>query len=476
MQFINLESDEFCLKPIPALFLFLVFNIGIFAAPGNIDTSFGSGGIARGYFYSGVSGNFMPYNSIAFDSAIQADDKIVAVGSFYKTDSSSGNNYDIGVHRFNANGTPDLTFGYNGSVVTTYQTNGTNSDEEARAVAIQPDGKIVVCGYVVKVFPYSGALRYFALVRYNPNGSLDSTFGSGGKVNTDVSIGSYSASNATCRGLAIQPDGKIVAAGYANFTSGIGPGHVLVRYNPNGSLDSTFANGGKTFGIIGSRYSSFGYKIGIQSNGEIAVSGTGFYDINTRKYDFSLARFNPNGGYFDSVTATNFPDGFNTADDYAVALAVRPDDKIILAGYTDGAFAYSGAYRNYALARYNSGGTLDTTFGNNGTIKTAVGSNTSAAYGVTLQPDEKIIAAGYSVVLRSAGYSGSSDAFSIARYNSNGTLDASFGSGGKVITDISLYSDAIYSVKTQSDGKITAVGTSFDQSGYQTFTVVRYEN
>jgi uncharacterized delta-60 repeat protein len=242
-----------------------------------------------------------------------------------------------------------------------------------------------------------------------------------------------------------------------------------VRYNSDGSLDTSFGSGGKTFSVIGSQYFSYAYAAALQSSGEIIIGGTSFYDNSYQKYDFSAARINPNGGYLDSVTTTHF---YDAANDYAYAVAVQPDDKIVLAGNT----IYIGSpvsYSDYALSRYNADGSLDPSFGNLGKVKTNLGATTGVgnddiAYGVTLQRDDKIVAAGYSVI-------GTTYDFSLARYNSNGSLDLTFGKSGIVTTAIGSSNDVIYSVKTQSDGKIIAVGTSYIGSRYQ-FAVARYQN
>jgi uncharacterized delta-60 repeat protein len=440
------ENVRFMSLLIAAFFITIVFFTRTDAAPGDLDLSFGNSGIALA--------SFGRNESRAYASVVQPDDKIVAAGRYH-----NGSNWDIAVARFNADGSRDTSFGTNGGVITTYLTSGTNSDEEARAVALQPDGKIVVAGYVIKIFAYSGARRFFAVVRYNDNGSLDTSFGSGGKVFTEVSYPGYQYSGAICNALVIEPDGKIVAVGTATYSSGIGPLHVTAGYNTDGSLDTSYGGGdGKTASLFGSQVASYAYGAALKSDGEIAIAGTSYYNNTSQQYNFSLVRLDSNGGYVHDTT-THF---YDAAYDYAYAVAVQRDDKIVLAGNT----AYSSLYSDYALSRYEADGTLDTGFGNLGKVKTGIG-GTDAAYAVTMQRDDKIIAAGFSLI-------GSTYDFSLARYNEDGSLDLTFGDRGIVTTAIGSSHETIYSVNTQSDEKIVAVGASYVNSRYQ-FAVARYE-
>ncbi|MBA2434942.1 MAG: hypothetical protein H0V54_07660, partial [Chthoniobacterales bacterium] len=229
----------------------------------------------------------------------------------------------------------DPTFGTNGKVTTDF---GTIIDE-ARAVAVQPDGKIVTAGATV-----GGNFFDFALARYNTDGSLDITFGTGGKVTT-----AFNTNNDEAFAVALQADGKIVAAGFAVI--GGTDDFALARYNTNGSLDTTFGTGGK-------------------------------------------------------VTTA-----FGSSIDRAHAVAVQPDGKIVAAGRA----VIGGGSFDFALARYNTDGSLDTTFGTGGKVTTACGSSNDEAFAVALQPDGKIVAAG-------RVFSNKED-FALARYNTDGSLD-----------------------------------------------------
>ena len=209
-----------------------------------------------------------------------------------------------------APGDLDLSFGNGGKVITPIG----NGDEGASAVAIQSDGKIVAAGSW-EIIDY---FTSFALVRYNTDGSLDTSFGSGGIVTT-AGGGSNTASFSD---VAIQPDGKIVAVGSDPYGNSFK--FILARYNTNGSLDTTFGTGGKVLTLDG-----FANAVAIQSDGKIVVAGTG------------LARYNTNGS-LDTTFGTNGIAGGGGSD-----IAIQSDGKIVTVGTSN-----NGATQDFALARY----------------------------------------------------------------------------------------------------------------------------
>jgi uncharacterized delta-60 repeat protein len=310
-----------------------------------------------------------------------------------------------------APGDLDPSFGSGGRVYTDF-----GGDDRAFALSLQPDGKIVVAG--TSSVHGSGTGGNFALARYNVDGSLDATFGTGGKVITDfINNGSDEA-----HVLALQPDGKIVAAGHVAW----GFDFALARYNPDGSLDVSFGNGGKVI------TSDAGYDwfsaVALQPDGKIVVagwSGGGFYSA-----DFVLARYN-----FDGTLDAGFGSGGKVTtdlggDDRASAMALQPDGKIVAAGRTSGG--------NFALTRYNQDGSPDATFGLGGKVTTDLGGD-DAVSAMALQPDGRIVVGG-----------ASNSRFALARYNRDGSLDPTFGAGGAVIADF----DAAAALALQPDGKI----------------------
>jgi uncharacterized delta-60 repeat protein/uncharacterized repeat protein (TIGR01451 family) len=319
-----------------------------------------------------------------------------------------------------APGTLDPSFGTGGEVTTDF-----GGSDSAEAVAIQSDGKIVAVGGTFS-FP-SGD---FALARYNADGSLDPSFGSGGKVTTD--FGGFDAASAAV----IQPDGRIVAAG----RSGSGD-FALARYNTDGSLDTTFGNGGKLTTDFGGFDAAFG--VALQADGKIVAAGQGGPGGG-----FALARYNTDGSLDPSFgsggeVTTHFTSGFEVV----IAVAIQLDGKIVVTGQT-----FAGGFQQFALARYNTDGSLDTSFASGGIVATNFGFDSAFGGALAIQPDGKIVAAGR------AGTD-----FLLARYNGDGSLDATFGSGGIVTTDFGgTVFDAAFGVALQSNGKIVAAGGTFN--------------
>ena len=409
--------------------------------PGSLDASFGTGGKVTTDIGSGATR--------AKAVALQSDGKIVAAGW------AIGAGADFALARYNADGTLDSTFGEivsgstrSGKVITSFS----SGNDQAYAVAVQSDGKIVVAGYAT----ISATGRDFALARYNADGTLDTSFSGDGKVTTAIASGSGSDEASA---VAVQSDGKIVAAGSSGNDFG------LARYNADGTLDDTFGTivsgstrSGKQTTAIASG-NDIAYAVTVQSDGKIVAAGdaTG---------EFGLARYNANGTLdtgFDSDGKVTTD--IDTGNDLAYAMAVQSDGKMVLAGLADD---------DFGLARYNADGTLDDTFGEvvsgstrSGKVTTEFSSSTDIAYGVAVQSDGKIVAAGYT------GFTATSRDFALARYNADGTLDTGFGTGGKVTTAIASGAviDTARGVAHQSDGKIVVAGHSDND-----FALARYHN
>jgi len=361
-----------------------------------------------------------------------------------------------------SSGTLDASFGTGGTVTTDFE--GFNA--AARAVAVQPDGKIVAAGLAAGRFSTNGAVD-LALARYNPDGTLDASFGTGGIVTTPVDFpGSFDRVTS----VVLQPDGKIVLAGstldvnfFANFA--------LARFNSDGTLDASFGTGGTvttSFGVSAEPSS-----VAVQADGKIVAAGEANVDGGE---DFALVRYNSNGsldatfGTGGKVT-TAFPGPAGQRFAFAFSLAVQPDDRIVAAGYarTDAAGASTPSF-DFVLARYNSNGTLDASFGTGGRVTTDFAGPNDKATSVAVQPDGRIVVAGQAGPYVNSGFD-----FALARYNGNGTLDDSFGTGGKATTDFAGFDDVPSSIALQGDGKIvvvgqTSVGDHFD------FALARYNS
>src|SRR5438093_6849648 len=263
-----------------------------------------------------------------------------------------------------ADGDLDPTFGTGGTVMT-----GLNhSTDIANAVAVQADGKLVVVGQTYKNNDYTG--EDFAVARYNTDGTLDSTFGTRGKVRTD-----FPGLAAVPSSVVIQADGKIVVAGGAFPLFTFLGNFEVVRYNPNGSLDTSFGDGGIVTTIFPE--GSYAFDLALQADGKIIAAGTVFVDFNPGDQsdtDFALARYNPDG-----TPDATFGNGGQVSTDFlgfeddAFSVLIQPDGKIIAVGSAND----PATFYDFAAVRYFSNGTIDTTFGVAGKVRTDVGDQNS---------------------------------------------------------------------------------------------------
>lgn len=399
---------------------------------GTFDTSFDTDGIA----VTPVGSN----SSIAFSLAIQSDNKIVLAGQ-----SSNGANQDFTTVRYNTNGSLDTSFNGNGKLITPIGT----SNDNANAVAIQMDGKIIVGGQAT--MPNTG--RDFALTRYNENGTLDLSYDSDG-IRTD-NLGNNNI--AAGYGTVIQPDGKIVVAGSATETNN---DFAVFRYNSDGTPDATFNGAGKIRTEIGTS-TDFAFAVAIQPDGKIIAAG--FASITGNSDDIALVRYNTDGSLDTTFSSDGIVTTHITSVDRAYSVIVQPDGKIVIGGITSS----TGINYDFAVVRYNSNGSLDTTFNGTGIVTTAFGGTTinDQIWGMRLQLDGKIVVAGQTRL-------NGTDDFALARYNINGSLDTTFGTGGTVITPIGSSNDIAKALEIQSDGKIVAAG--FTVNSNNDFAVVRY--
>jgi uncharacterized delta-60 repeat protein len=399
------------------------------APPGDLDPTFDGDGRVTTDF----AGDFDLANAVA----IQGDGKIVAAGDTFV----SGSGDDFALARYNTDGSLDTTFDGDGKVTTDFA----GGFDAAFGVAIQGDGKIVAAGVAV----VSGT-GDFALARYNTDGSLDTSFDGDGKVTT-----AFGSSTDEAFAVAIQGDGKIVAAGGAVLFGGTD--FALARYNTDGSLDTGFDGDGKvTTDFAG--ITTEARAVAIQGDGKIVAAGTAFISGG----DFALARYNTDG----SLDITFDGDGKVTTDfagstDQAFGVAIQGDGKIVAAGCV----SCSGS-DDFALARYNTDGSLDITFDGDGRVTTDFAGSTDQARAVAIQVNGKIVAAGIALV------SGTFD-FALARYNTDGSLDATFSADGKVTTDFAGSNDEAFAVAIQANGRIVAAGRAFTGSTFD-FALARY--
>src|SRR5438876_3661786 len=418
------------------------------AADGDLDPTFGTGGT--------VMTDLNHSTDIANAVAVQADGKLVVVGQTYKNNDFSDE--DFAVTRYNTNGTLDNTFGTGGKVRTDFP----GLAAVPSAVVIQPDGKIVVAGGAFPQFTFAGN---FEVVRYNPNGSLDRSFGNGGIVTTTFPEGSYASD------VALQPDGKIIAAGtvFVDFIIGepSNTDFALARYNSDGTPDPTFGNGGQvSTDFVGMEDDAF--SVLIQPDGKIVAVGSA--NDPATFYDFAAVRYLSNG-----IIDTTFGVAGKVSTDFgdqnfdrARSAALQPDGRIVAAGF---AISQNGGVQNFAVARYTSSGVLDTTFSRDGKTEIDFGNCCQSANKVLLQSDGKIITVGY------ANTEDSDSDFLLARLSPRGSLDATFGVGGKVRTSFGDLNGGANGAALQSDGKIVAVGFQATFTNQWTnFALARYLN
>ncbi len=388
------------------------------------DTSFGSGD-------GKVTTPFGAFNAMA----LQSDGKIVMVGGIFQ------------LARYDTNGVLDESFGEGGFVIT-------DSNARlglARAVAIQSDNKIVVVGETGDDF---------GLARYDANGDLDKSFGEDGSgiVTTD-----FGSDRDRAFAVAIQTDGKIVVVGdmLQNTSSGFRADFSVARYDADGRLDTSFSGDGKTTVDIAGGH-DIAHGVAFQSDEKIVIAGA-----------ISLGSdpvFIEHTG-LTRLTTTGDPDtSFGTRGDGTVTLedeqasfnmAVQSDDKIIVVGMTDGTGLSN---QDFVVMRLTEGGTPDGSFGNEGKMTTDFGPFQDTAQALALQTDDKIVVAGFTLFESPTAGGGN---FALARYNTNGTPDLSFGDGGKLTVDFFGSSDSASSVAIQSDGKIVVGGTATNGPGLE---------
>ena len=357
-----------------------------------------------------------------------------------------------------ADGDLDSSFGNGGQVMTDIN----KSTDIADAVAIQSDGKLVVVGQTYKNNDYTG--EDFVVTRYNSNGTLDTTFGRGGKVRTD-----FPGLAAVPSSVVIQPDGKIVVAGGAFPLFTFLGDFKVVRYLPNGKLDRSFGEEG----IVTSSFpgqGSYAFAVALQSDGKIIAAGTDFVDFSSEdnsNTDFAIARYNTDGspdptfGGGTGQLTTDF-DGFN---DDAFSILIQADGRLVAVGSAKN----PTNFYDFAATRYLADGTLDTTFGDAGKVRTDFGDHGfDQARSAVLLPDGRIVAAGFAIT-----QNGAFQKFAVARYTANGTLDTTFSGDGLTQIDFGSCCQSANKLLLQNDGKIITVGYANTESSDSDFLLAR---
>lgn len=394
-------------------------TVTVRGAAGDIDTSFGGGTLVTP---GGLTDDYVR------GVAVQADGKAVVAGFGVAT---VANGTDFLLLRHLRDGGLDASFGTGGKASTAFN-NGGRSDE-AQAVAVQPDGKILVAGTSDQ-----GASGYdFALARYNADGTLDTTFGAGGRVVTSFGNGADKA-----YALLLQPDGKIVLAG-DSAQGASGSDFALARYNADGSLDAAFGNAGKVLTTIGSgsaRETIYGLALQTVAGAQriVAVGGEGDFIAAAYRADGTLDAGFGTGGIVNNL--------FGSVTGAARGLVVTPDNQLVLAGHRD---------HDFAAVRLLPNGALDASFGTGGRAVVAVSAdNWDEATAIVRQADGRLLLGGWVYT----GNSSSADTV-LLRLKADGSVDTAFGPGGVRTTAVAAgtKTDAGRALALQPDERITTV-------------------
>jgi uncharacterized delta-60 repeat protein len=395
------------------------------SAAGVLDPTFGNG---AGY----VTTSLASERDNAYVPLIQPDGKIIASGTVFTATNSS-----FGVARYNSDGSLDTSFGSGGTGRASFGPNSAYSEWAALypTAGTVNDGKIVLAGWYT---PPAGknqvAVTDFALARFNTNGTLDATFGTGGEVLTSFSAGAASG------GVVVTSAGQIVAAGNS------GSNLVLARYNANGSLDSTFGQGGKIVTPFAQGVDE--ESMTQQPDGKLLV----FADTGGH---WLLVRYNADGS-LDAGFGSGGVVNSSVAGQAELGVAVFPstgspnDGKIVAVGQSS---------NGGTIARFNANGSLDSTFGTGGVVSTNISLRAEA-----IAADGQVVVAG--------NYYANGVSAAVARFNADGSPDNSFGTGGIVTTTISGGGGA-NGVALQPDGNIVIAGTA-PSSTNGDFLVARY--
>ena len=376
---------------------------------------------------------------------------------------------------FSQSGTLDTSFGVNGKVITTYTTSTSLTADEIYSTIIQPDGKILTAGVTYEITGQAFSRFKFVLERYNTNGSIDATF-SGGSQGNILNIGVTLANNAKSVNMKLQPDGKILVVGTDQPTVNDQTKLAVVRYNSDGTLDLTFGQNGY-FISNATNLENIGADLFVMPNGKILVASSANTDLLSNSSNLYIYKLNSNGS-LDSTFGSNgiqtISLGLNLANtdaaDDAKKIIGLADGKILIAGFTE-AVSNNDGLNNFAVARLNANGSVDQSFGTNGVQIIDFGFDDQLT-SMQVTPDNKILLAGnvYNFDL-------SSTKIALVRLNTNGAIDTSFGTNGKVTTTVgSSLNDVIFDMKVQLNGSIIVGGSTENPNSLlaSDFVLIKY--
>ena len=429
--------------------LLVLFGTNVFAQSGNTDLTFGNNGkVTTGFGRSEAYGNAV---------AVQPDVKIICGGTAYLGNTNTefaGDSYSALMVRYNADGSRDASFGNNGVVVNKIESFnlGTNIYTSIYAIQVLNDGKILTYGYR-GINEQTGNVL---LSKYNADGSKDNSFGNNGFVDPGMSPLTSGIP------FVIQSDNKIVVLGYQINNATNATAFLLERYNEDGSLDNSFGSNGQvltTFGFL----QNFPSRLALQTDGKILACGNGSAGSGNAR--ILLARYNTDGTLDNTFDGDGKVAATLSGSNNPLFLSVAPNGKIRTAGYV----GIAGS-NNFSIVQFNSNGSIDLTFDGDGRTLAPFDANDNSyiVNSVSQQADGKLVV---NTQTLDAGPFGIGGDFLTRRYNSDGTVDLSFGNNGQVITSIQPGGSHIPKCNiVQGDSKILVAG----YSSFADLNVLRY--
>jgi uncharacterized delta-60 repeat protein len=431
--------------------LVLVLGVGLaLANAGALDTSFSSDGKRIQSFNNGTDPDQ------AFGVAVDSQNRVVVVGS---SDQTGASGIDFAIARYTTSGSLDASFSSDGKRVQSFGNGG--GEDEARGVAIDSQNRIVVVG------SSDQPNRDFAIARYTSSGALDTSFSGDGK-----RLQNFGTSTDSGFGVAIDSQDRVVVAGTSYQGTGTTIDFAIARFDTGGALDTSFSGDGKRVqSFSNGDFPDEAYGVAVDSQDRVIAGG---YSSQTggNGWDFAIARYTSSGALDTSFSGDgkrlqNFVSG--ALDDIARGVAVDSQNRVVVAGDSDQA---GPTGNEFALARYTTSGSLDTSFAGDGKQISDFDNDVSGdfAHGVAIDSKGRIVVVGLT------NQAGNND-FAIARYTTGGELDSSFSSDGRRLQsfDNGSESDFAHAVAVDSQDRVIVAGYTLQDGGAdQDFAIARF--
>ena len=418
------------MKKIYFLLILLASPMLIFAQTGTLDPTFGTDGV--------VTTAVHPNYNMAETTVVQSDGKILVAGS-----AGTPSTYQMAVARYNEDGSLDTSFGNDGTL--RFPVGSVKSF--VMDMAQQPDGKILLGGRT-----WDNITGDFAVVRLNEDGSFDDTFGSNGIFRLET------AETEASEAMALLDDGTILMVGYRDDDLAV------AKITADGIMDTTFGVNGWVI-LPFDDLASYGDDLAIQDDGKIVISGFALNGQN--RFQVAAARLNADGSV-DNSFGTGGKVIFNVGDwnDFGEGIAIQSDGKILIGGHKW--IANLGQRHDLFVARLNTDGTMDTSYGTNGVATARLVDGANYANDMVIQADDKPILMGYTII------QGLID-MAMVRFDTDGNLDPTFDDDGMVSFDYMGREDYGYAIALQADNKIILAGYSYGGGGSE-FEIARFLN